>query len=462
MSKLSSLIAALLLVALLGLGGVIAAGQTQVSWPQLSAFKFAGQASARAAPGRKATTTAADLAVATDEVLAQVSKLRGLAVRQPVKSGVKSRAEIEQIVIHDYDESATPAEMEVTNKTLIAFGLVPKDFRYREFMIRLLTEQVAGFYEPKTKEFFLADWNTLEMQKPVMAHELTHALQDQHFDLRRFEKWPKGDSDRELAIHALIEGDATALMIEYFLRPMGQDITRLPLSALKTLTSQTDGAGMAVFASAPKAIRESLVFPYAQGAIFAQAVIKEQGWGGLSRVYVELPQSTEQILHPHKYLTHEKPVKVTLADPLPLLGKGWKRLDADINGEYGYYLVLAEFIARGEAEGAAAGWGGDQYALFEDAAGRTLLAHLSVWDTEGDAEGFFRAYLARSRKRYADFRETVGVAGKALGAATPEGEFYAERRGASVLVIEGLGAEQAKHIDKIAARLWESKTERQP
>jgi hypothetical protein len=225
MSKLLSLIIALALAALLGAGGALVAAQS----------------GAGAAAGRKTATTAAEVEATTGELLMKVSELRGLKVLRPVKSGVKSRAEIEQTVVRAFDESSTPEEIETSRKTMTAFGLLPKDFAFREFMVRLLTEQVAGFYEPKTKEFFLADWNSIEAQKMVMAHELTHVLQDQHFDLRRFEKWPDGDGDREMAIHALIEGDATALMVEYTIKPFGLDVTRLPLSALKDMSSQTGG-----------------------------------------------------------------------------------------------------------------------------------------------------------------------------------------------------------------------------
>ena len=182
------------------------------------------------APLQLPRATAAEALAASTELLEDVSRLRSLKIRYPVKSGVKSRAEIERVVITNFDEAATPEEVETQRKRLVAFGLIPKDFRYREFMISLLTEQVAGFYQAKTREFFLADWNDLELAKPVVVHELTHALQDQHFDLSRFEKWPRGDGDRELAIQALIEGDATALMFNYILRPQGLDVTRLPIS----------------------------------------------------------------------------------------------------------------------------------------------------------------------------------------------------------------------------------------
>jgi hypothetical protein len=410
------------------------------------------------APAKTAATQAEVMAL-TNEILEQVSALRQLKILHPVKSGVKSRSEIEQVVIREFDESSKPAEIEATTKALIAFGLLPKGFRLREFMIRLLTEQVAGFYQPKTKEFFIADWNELEQQKPVIAHELTHALQDQHFNLRRFEKWPRGDSDRELAIHALIEGDATALMFDYLLKPRGLDITRLaiPLSTLNEMAAAaSDKDTEKVISTAPAAIRESLLFPYSHGAGFAQEVLKKQGWDGLSRAYTDLPQSTEQILHPHKYLVREPPVKIQLAEIAPLLGAGWKRLETDINGEFGYTLILAEFIPKQQARVAAEGWGGDQYAFYEQTAtGHSLLAHLSAWDTEKDAEEFFEAYAARTSKRYPDARARAGLPPTERAFETVDGETFIQRRGQSVLIIEGVPARQRARLTRLAATLWQ-------
>jgi len=173
-----------------------------------------------------ATGTARNAAIiaTTDSVLKETSELRELPILKPVKSGAQSRTDIERMIIKNLDEESTPAEMHATEVSLKKFGLVPVDFQYRPFLIRLLTEQVAGYYDPKAQQFYLADWIELEGQKPVMAHELTHALQDQHFNLRRFEKWPKGDADAELAVHALVEGDATLAMTFY--------MTKNPLVAL--------------------------------------------------------------------------------------------------------------------------------------------------------------------------------------------------------------------------------------
>lgn len=435
---------ALLLILLLTMNGALIAQQAQ-------------QKDVAPAPP-KPTITAAEVTATTAEILKQVSEMRQLKILTPVKSGVKSRSEIEQVVVKEFGESSKPEEIEAANKAMIAFGLAPKGFRYREFMIRLLTEQVAGFYQPKTKEFFIADWNDLDQQKPVMAHELTHALQDQHFNLGRFEKWPHGDSDREMAIHALIEGDATALMFNYMLKPSGMDITRLPMSisALSNLANaQADKKTGEVLFSAPAAIRESLIFPYAQGADFAVAILKKQGWDGLAQAYKDLPQSTEQVLHSDKYFAREMPVKVQLADLTSLLGAGWKRIETDINGEFGYSLILSEYIPKPQARTASEGWGGDQYALYENAAkGQVMLAHLSAWDTAKDAEEFFSAYTARTAKRYPNAKERDGLPPTERAYQTEDGETFIQWRGQSVLVIEGVPAEQRDRLTKLAAALW--------
>jgi len=394
---------------------------------------------------------------ATEQLLEEVSKLRGLKILSAVESGAKSRSEIEQEIIRGFEEESTPEEIETTNKVLIAYGLVPRDFKYREFMIRLMTEQVAGFYRPKTKELFLADWNDLEQQKPVMVHELQHALQDQHFNLRRFEKWPEGDGDRETAIHALIEGDATALMYTYQIKPMGGDLTRLP--SLASLADQTtelaEREKQKVFLSAPAALRESLVFSYVYGASFVQEMLKKRGWVGVSQAFTDLPQSTEQILHFEKYAAKEMPIKVELPDVSKLIGPDWKRIDADVNGEFGYSVILAEFIGKKEARAAAAGWGGDQSVLYENSkTGQLMLTHLSKWDTEKDAAEFLRAYTLRTTKRYPTAKPRATNSENERAFQTYDGEVLIQLRGQSVQVIEGLPVDRLPEATKYVEAIW--------
>ncbi len=125
---------------------------------------------------------------ATTEVLRETSEIRQLAILRQVRSGAQSRAEIERMIMRNLNENTTPEEIRASELALKKLGLAPADFKLREFIVQLLTEQVAGYYDPKAREFYLADWIDLDGQKPVIAHELTHALQDQHFNLRRFEK----------------------------------------------------------------------------------------------------------------------------------------------------------------------------------------------------------------------------------------------------------------------------------
>jgi hypothetical protein len=415
-----------------------------------------------------ATTTAsrnAALVAATQDVLKETSEIRQLSILRPVRSSAQSRAEIERMIMKNLDEESTPTQMHATEITLKKLGLAPADFQYRALMVRLLTEQVAGYYDPKTGEFHLADWIDLDGQRPIMAHELTHALQDQHFNLRRFEHWPKGDFDAELAAHALIEGDATLAMALY--------VANNPLRALAFLKS-LGAAGMpsAELDKAPRALRETLLFPYQEGTDWTRSLYKQSGWDRVSKAFTELPQSTEQILHPEKYFAHEAPVKVALPDVTSLLNAGsrgagvrgprrgspagvlnppmthapdapatWKRLDYDVQGEWGFYLLLDEFLKSPvESRRAAAGWGGDRFAVYEGPKGGVLIASLSTWDTENDAREFFDAYVKRTGLRYPNatpLSNTQSPSSSIRAFGTSEGDVVIELRGLRVLVVEG-------------------------
>src|SRR4030095_3360779 len=221
----------------------------------------------------------------TDEILKVVSRLRSLSIRQNVKSSFKSKEEIKYSVVKDMDENTPREDFLASQKTLVMLGLISKSFDLRDYVVELLREQVAGFYDPKTREFYLASWLPLSDQKRVIAHELVHALQDQHFDLRRFEKWPKGDSDAELAAHALVEGEATLVMIEYDFEQQGMkfDIPKVGslTDSLIEQDNDNDVKTYPVLARAPKVLKENLQFPYLYGAGFVGAVLKNGSWRAL-------------------------------------------------------------------------------------------------------------------------------------------------------------------------------------
>ncbi len=380
-------------------------------------------------------TTARGTAVveATAEVLKETGKLRRLPPLQQIKSGVKTRDEIKTLVIDRLNEDVTPEQMRASEATLRKFGLIDNAFRLRPFTISLLTEQIAGYYDPRAGEFYIADWIDIEGQKLVMSHELTHALQDQYFDLRRFEKWPKGDSDAQLAAQALIEGDATLLMGFY--------MTQNPKRALDIFKSMlATGINTKQIDQAPKPLRASLLFPYDQGREWAQALYEQGGWDALSKAYQSLPQSTEQILHIDKYLAREQPEKINLPDIAKLLGANWRRIDSDVNGEWGYYLILNQFIAEDDSKRAAAGWAGDRYALYEQkGTNRVFLIHVSTWDSDHEALEFVEAYAERTLARYEIRPQTALSAGSKFSVQTAQGEVHIERQGRRVLIVEGAG-----------------------
>ena len=410
-----------------------------------------GNAAQTASQERAANSAAARnaaLIAATQEVLKETSELRQLSIVRPVQSSTQSRVEIERAIMKNLDEDVSAADMHAGEVVLKKLGLAPRDFQYRQLMIRLLTEQVAGYYEPKTRQFYLADWIDIDGQKPIMAHELTHALQDQHFNLRRFDHWPKGDSDAELAVHALIEGDATLSMAQY--------VAGNPLRMLSFLKSMgATGIATEELDKAPRALRETLLFPYQEGMMWTSALYKKGGWNDVSQAFTTLPQSTEQVLHPDKYFAHEAPLKLTLPDVTNLLNDpksaspaavdgstvppGWKRIAADVNGEWGFYLILDQFLnSPADSRRAAAGWGGDRTAVYENEKGEVLYVSLSAWDSEADAQEFFDAYVKRTDLRYAP------AAGLSAGAPattrtwkTLEGMVTIDRLGPRVLIVEG-------------------------
>ena len=385
----------------------------------------------------------------TAAVLKETSELRELSILKNVKSGAQSRAEIERMIIHNLDDETTPAEMHAAEMVLKSFGLAPQNFSYRPFLIKLLTEQVAGYYDPKAQQFYLADWIELEGQKPVMAHELTHALQDQHFNLKRFENWPKGDSDAELAAHALIEGDATLAMTLYMAKnPL------VALAFIKSLGSQELATEQ--FKQAPRALRESLLFPYEEGSAWATQLYKRGGWQMVSRAFERLPQSSEQILHADKYFAYEAPQKIMLPELKSFLGPTWKRIDYDVNGEWGYYLVLDEYLNDAvESKEAAAGWAGDRFALYETSKpGEVFIAQLTSWDTPNDAKEFFDAYAKRTVKRYADAKEVKNT-GERFEWQTSSGVVALELRGPRVAILEGIPS--STNANTLLRAIWEQR-----
>ena len=340
-----------------------------------------------------------EFAATADEVLQEVSEITGLRQLTPLKKTLRSREEIRAYVIREMDDEKNPKERYAEARSAEAFGLIPKGFDLENFMVDLLTEQIAGLYDPKAGEFYIADWIPVDDQRMVMAHELTHALQDQHFKIEAWVKAARPNDDAELAREAVLEGSAMAAMIDYLLKDSGQKIEDFPAidpSALAGDLSKTPK-----MEQAPPFLKDALIFPYFGGLTFSAAILKPSGWSGLSAVFAKPPLSTQQIMHPALYRTGKTPTVVKIPSLGPVLGPDWEKLDENTMGEFGWKEIVKQFIGEEKAQPVAAAWDGDRYVLYEQKHTKksVLVARLEL-DSEEHASRFFSEYSAALKKKY--------------------------------------------------------------
>ncbi|MBI4445545.1 MAG: hypothetical protein HY645_06495 [Acidobacteria bacterium] len=375
-----------------------------------------------------------DLLQSADRILQEVSRIRELPVKQPFEKRVKSREEIRQYLIEKIKKEYPPDLLEVENKALVKLGLIPADLDLESFIIELLSEQVMGFYDPDADILYLADWVPLEVQEPVLAHEILHALQDQHFNLSTLSMRVKDNDDASSAYQAVVEGEGLAIMLDYLLRPSGRNFLQVPdIVALNREQLPMMDAQFKVFASAPPYLREILLFPYTYGVRFIQAFRQQHFWSEAHRLYKDPPKSTEQILHPEKYLSRRD-------DPTPvktpkLLDGKWKRSYSNVLGEFTIYLLLRQFLEEETARLASEGWDGDRVELYESSGRPSVLVLATHWDSPEEAQQFFTAYKQVVSKKLSGSPRRSGDRQKEYW-DTANGELSLSLKGSSVVVIE--------------------------
>ena len=329
---------------------------------------------------------AARLSRLADELTARMAEVRGLAPRGPIARGVMSRDAVVARIRERTRQEYPPGEIELEGELLKRVGAIPEAMDYERTMYELLEEQVLGFYDPDARRLYIADWVPPAMQPVTMAHELTHALQDQHFDIGRHIHHRQGGGDRQTAAMAVIEGDATAAMVDYTLAPMRQRVQDLP-NVESLIASQLQSSDQARLNAAPRAMRDSLLFPYLAGfGMCLRAMREGDGYRAVDALLARPPESTEQVLHPEKLRARELPEEVALAVPAPL-ARDFSVAYHDVFGEFGLRLFLQTALGDDVAREAAAGWGGDQAMLLTPTRATTTGADAGVTVTrEGLAE----------------------------------------------------------------------------
>jgi len=340
-----------------------------------------------------------------DEVSLEVSELRGLEFTRPVDVEVVDDDEARAHVLRRVESFNAAEAVEQTDRVYKLLGLLPPDADTMEALLGALREQAAGFYDPERGVFYLLDDLPAAAVEVVAAHELTHALEDQHFDLDRGLREVIDDDDRLFARGAVHEGSATLVMTLVATRAILDG--RADASALAALEGMAGGDALA---GLPPVLLRQFLAPYVLGPGFithgrpATALASGYPTADAERLYADPPESSEQILHPEKYWDPERldpPRTVSLGDAGRKLGGKWQREGSGVLGE----LTLASLVERDTQPGleslivggasawtnpAVSGWDGDRWELWRRGNDHALLL-LTVWDSESDAREFAAA-----------------------------------------------------------------------
>jgi hypothetical protein len=438
---------------------------------------------------------AEELFHSVDEILDFDSKQTGLPIKREVKRKLTSRDEVVSFLTKHLNDEDTK-RLRRSELVLKKFGLLPRDFNLETFLVALLREEVAGYYDPKTRTVNLLDWVPMEEQEPVMAHELTHALQDQSVGLQKWMK--KGEKDlgeikkdptpadiendeMDNAREAVIEGQAQAMMIQYAIAPTGHSITTSPALVDAMVEETLTGTpGTKVFNEAPIFMKESLTFPYSYGMDF---VVKVMQKGGKEKAFAGVlqnpPHTTRQIMQPETYLSGEK------VEPLPVPDfkhdfKDYQKFDIGAMGEFDVAVLIEQYAGKPLSKSLYPEWrGGYYYAakpkpdphadLAVSSTAPLGLLYVSRWSSADKAAEFAGIYARSLQQRYKKAEE-VGDSAPAPAAehsgesqadplrgrhtwTTEDGRVVIEEQGDTVLVSESLDAATTTTLEREVFRM---------
>ncbi len=305
-----------------------------------------------------------------DSIMLQISEHTGRKPDLDVKKAFTTKEDVIKYVKTQLDQQYKGDEFLVEESLLKIFGIYDWETSYKEKLLNLLEEQVGGYYDPEKKTMYLSDWLPESIQETILAHELFHAVQDKNYDILKYLKMDNKNSDAKVAVASVLEGEATAIMMDYMLvMKMGKkemEFDKIPnLEKLMEMQMSMQNNSMPTLSKSPKMIQQSLVFPYLKGLSFVKYIKQSSGWKGLNDVYKRVPISTEQILHPEKYLNNEKPIEIKVKNPEKLF-KNSKLLGETILGESFFHTLFNTDDIDKTNKDDANGWGGDKVFIFRE------------------------------------------------------------------------------------------------
>lgn len=335
------------------------------------------------APSPRPPAVATPLPGPLAEVASQVEEVRGLRFERPVATQAVTQARIAELVSAGIRRDFPRDVAERRERAWALMGAIPEGADLFGSVVDFAASQVVGFYDTAAKRLvFVGDPSPSPLARLTLAHELTHALQDQHFDLTRLDALGRACRDEEAAaLQALVEGDAQDVSIRWAQRYLSLDeVLELQLEA---------GALGPPPPSVPPFVEGQFLFPYEAGQRFVEAVLESGGRKALDRAFRDPPRSTEQVLHPERF-PGDAPRAVAVPDFAPVLGPGWEELDFQDVGEGWLRLYLEVELPDSTAQRAAEGWDGGQYRAWTDGE-RVALVLDTVWDSDADAREFAEA-----------------------------------------------------------------------
>ena len=370
------------------------------------------------------------------EIARELELISGLGQRRPLRAERIPRDQVKAFLDRRIRKELRPEQIRAEEILLKKLGFLPTQFDLKETMLDLLAEQAAAFYDYRKKRLYIVESAAGDIQHSALVHEIAHALADQHFDLDRFMRRVRQSDDAALARLAVMEGQATWLMAEYLTRRTGQSLKDSPvLVRMMSRAAELSAGQFPVFDTAPFYLKETLMFPYSRGMLFQHAVYEKLGQAAFAEVFRRPPASTQQILHPEKYLAGEAPEKLTF--PALRLPRGFRPLMEGSLGELDHDLLLRQFGLAEEAATLASGWRGGMYRLWERKDdGRTLLAWISAWADELTARRWFEAYQRVLRGKWKRF-EPHRTGDHELEGRGDDGHFRLELSGRTVFAAEG-------------------------
>jgi hypothetical protein len=411
-----------------------------------------------------------------DELLKFSSQETGLPIKSDVKRQITNRAAVEAYMREKFNDDQDAKRLQRSEIVMKKFGLLDRDFDLKPFLLALLTEQVEAYYDAKTKTVNMLDWVDVEEQKPVLAHELTHALQDQHADL---EKWndqtpeevsldAAGDSDHiakdelDTARDAVAEGQATAVMMDYILKPMGKSLVKNPevMDLLKNQMASSESSP--VMARAPILLAESMLFPYREGLSFEQDLWMGEGQsaafaGALDRP----PTSTWEIINPIEYEKKHLPSVPLMPNIHPLVDKLYKPYDIGQVGQLDLHILAEIFGGDQAARDLTPAWDGGIYwagqrldaTPAEQSTTKSLaLFYLSTWRNAASAQAFARLYADELGRKYSGLKPDLAAQKSSPSNVqeqvftTNEGPVVISTRGKFVFVAESFDLDLARKL----------------